>query len=257
MKKKLLPLIIAAIAAAPMSFATETIRIGVEAGYAPFEIKKPDGSLVGFDIDLGNEICERMKAKCVWVETEFDGLIPALKAKKIDAILSALSITPARLKEIAFTQKLYATGARLVTPKNVEVDNTATALVGKRIGVLQGSTSDTYAQSQWATKGVQIVTYQNQDLVYADLVNGRLDAAFQDTVAADSGFLKQPIGSRFHFSGDEISDEAYFGIGTGIGLRKEDTELKTNMDKAFSSMLADGTYSTISSNYFDFNIYGK
>ena len=257
MKNKLLPLIIAAITASSMSFASQTIRLGVEAGYVPFEMKKPDGSLAGFDIDLGNEICKRMQAKCTWVETEFDGLIPALKAKKIDAILSALSITPARLKEIAFTQKLYATPARLVTAKNVEIKHTAASLAGKRIGVLQGSTADSYAQAQWTAKGVEVVTYQSQDLVYADLLNGRLDGAFQDAVAADAGFLKRPIGDGFHYSGPEVNDEAYFGVGTGIGLRKEDSELKSEMNKAFSSMLADGTYAKIAGHYFDFDIYGE
>jgi len=257
MKKKLLPLIIAAVTASSMSFATETIRLGVEPGYAPFEIKKPDGSLAGFDIDLGNEICKRMAAQCSWVETDFDGLIPSLKAKKIDAILSAMSITPARLKEIAFTQKIYGTPARLVTAKNVELLPTAASLGGKRIGVFQGTTANAYAQEQWAVKGVDVVTYQSQDLVYADLVNGRLDGAFQDAVAADDGFLKRPIGKRFHFSGPEINNETYFGVGAGIGLRQEDSELKAEIDQAISSMLADGTYSKIAGKYFDFDIYGK
>ncbi|MFT6925830.1 MAG: lysine-arginine-ornithine-binding protein [Psychromonas sp.] len=257
MKKILLPFIIAAVTASSMSFASTTIRLGVEPGYAPFEIKKPDGSLAGFDIDLGNEICKRMAAQCSWVESDFDGLIPSLKAKKIDAILSSMSITPARLKEIAFTQKIYGTPARLVTAKNVELQPTAASLGGKRIGVFQGTTANTYAQEKWAIKGVDVVTYQSQDLVYADLVNGRLDGAFQDAVAADAGFLKRPIGKNFHFSGPEINNETYFGVGAGIGLRHEDTELKAKIDQAISSMLADGTYAKIASNYFDFDIYGK
>lgn len=257
MNKKLLPLLIAAVTASSMSFASATIRLGVEPGYAPFEIKNPDGSLAGFDIDLGNEICKRIAAQCSWIESDFDGLIPSLKAKKIDAILSSMSITPARLKEIAFTQKLYGTPARLVSAKGVELQPTAAALGGKRIGVFQGTTAETYAQEQWAVKGVEVVTYQSQDLVYADLVNGRLDGAFQDAVAADDGFLKRPIGKHFQFSGPEVNDETYFGVGAGIGLRQEDTELKAKFEQAITAMLADGTYEKIASNYFDFDIYGK
>lgn len=257
MKLKLLPLIIAALTASSMSHASETIRLGVEPGYAPFEIKKPDGTLAGFDIDLGNEICHRIEAQCTWVESDFDGLIPSLKAKKIDAIVSAMSITPARLKEIAFSNKLYGTPARLVTAKGVDVEPTAASLVGKRIGVFQGTTAETYAKEQWAAKGVDVVTYQNQDLVYADLVNGRLDAAFQDAVAAEDGFLKRPVGERFQFSGPEVNDETYFGVGAGIGLRKSDTELKVKINQAIASMLDDGTYAKIASKYFDFDIYGK
>ncbi len=75
------------------TFADEKpLKIGIEAAYPPFASKAPDGSIVGFDYDIGNALCEEMKVKCVWVEQEFDGLIPALKVRKIDAILSSMSI---------------------------------------------------------------------------------------------------------------------------------------------------------------------
>lgn len=72
------------------------IRIGIEAGYPPFSMKTPDGKLAGFDVDIGDALCAQMKVKCTWVEQEFDGLIPALKVKKIDAILSSMTITDDR-----------------------------------------------------------------------------------------------------------------------------------------------------------------
>jgi lysine/arginine/ornithine transport system substrate-binding protein/histidine transport system substrate-binding protein len=233
------------------------IRLGVEPGYAPFEIKKPDGSLAGFDIDLGKEICQRLKARCEWVESDFDGLIPALKAKKIDAILSSMSITPQRLEEIDFTDKLYGTPARLVAPRGVTLQPTAKSLAGKRVGVFQGTTAETYAKDLWAGHGVEVVSYQNQDLVYADLVNGRLDVSFQDAVAADDGFLKRPVGKGFAFSGPEVNDGKYFGVGAGIGVRKEDQQLKNSINKVLADMLADGTYQKIAKQYFQFDIYGK
>ncbi|MEI8634475.1 ABC transporter substrate-binding protein [Vibrio sp. PP-XX7] len=233
------------------------IRLGVEPGYAPFEIKKPDGTLAGFDIDLGKEICQRLNARCQWVESDFDGLIPALKAKKIDAILSSMSITPQRQEEIDFTDKLYGTPARLVAPKGASLFPTAKSLGGKRVGVFQGTTAETYAKAKWAGHGVDVVAYQNQDLVYADLANGRLDAAFQDAVAADDGFLKRPVGKGFAFTGPEVNDEAFFGVGAGIGVRKEDQALKMSINKALADMLADGTYNAIAKKYFQFDIYGK
>jgi lysine-arginine-ornithine-binding protein len=257
MKKILLPLIFAALTSSSMSFAAQTLRLGVEPGYAPFEIKNPDGTLAGFDIDLGKEICQRIAAQCTWVESDFDALIPSLKAKKIDAILSSMSITPARLKEIAFTQKIYGTPARLVGRKDSKSQPTAASLRGKRVGVFQGTTAETYAKGEWMGKGVDVVTYQNQDLVYADLVNGRLDVAFQDAVTAEAGFLKRPIGKRFAFNGPEINDENYFGVGAGIGLRHEDSELKAKIDQAIDTMLSDGTYAKLAGKYFDFDIYGK
>ncbi|MCA3936440.1 transporter substrate-binding domain-containing protein, partial [Burkholderia sp.] len=115
-----------------------TIRFGTDASYAPFESKAPDGKLVGFDIDLGNEICARLKAKCVWLENDFDGMIPALKAKKFDAVLSSMSITPQRAQQIGFTTKIYNQPTRLVVKKGSPLLPTAESLKGKSIGVEQG-----------------------------------------------------------------------------------------------------------------------
>jgi lysine/arginine/ornithine transport system substrate-binding protein len=235
----------------------QDLRLGVEPGYAPFEVKTPEGKLAGFDIDLGNELCKRIAANCTWVEGEFDGLIPSLKAKKIDAILSSMSITEQRQKEIDFTDKLYGTPARLVAASGSTLLPTADALKGKQVGVFQGTTAETYAKEQWASKGINVVTYQAQELVYADLVNGRLDAAFQDAVAANDGFLKQPQGKGFAFAGPEVNEVKYFGVGAGIGLRKADTALKAQLNKALADMIKDGTYATIAKKYFDFDIYGK
>ena len=85
--------------------ADKPLKIGIEAAYPPFASKAPDGSIVGFDYDIGNALCEQMQVKCVWVEQEFDGLIPALKVRKIDAILSSMSITEDRKKSVDFTHK--------------------------------------------------------------------------------------------------------------------------------------------------------
>ena len=70
---------------------------------------------MGFDIDLGNEMCKRMEVKCTWVGSDFDALIPSLKAKKIDAIISLHHRK--RQQEIAFSDKLYAADSRLIAAK--------------------------------------------------------------------------------------------------------------------------------------------
>jgi lysine/arginine/ornithine transport system substrate-binding protein len=228
-----------------------TVRFGVDASYAPFESKAPDGKLVGFDIDLGNEICKRLNAKCVWVEQDFDGMIPALKAKKFDGVLSSMTITPQREEQIAFSAKLFNTPTRLVAKKGTNLVPTADSLKGKSVGVEQGTIQETYAKENWAPKGVNVVPYQNQDQVYADLLSGRLDAALQDEVQADLGFLKTPRGAGFQFAGKEIPTGA-----AAIGLRKEDADLKTKIDKAIADMIKDGTYKKIEAKYFDFDVYG-
>ena len=229
-----------------------TMRFGVDASYAPFESKAPDGKLVGFDIDLGNEICKRMNAKCVWVEQDFDGMIPGLKAKKFDGVLSSMTITPQREQQIAFSAKLFNTPTRLVAKKGTSFQPTADSLKGKSVGVEQGTIQETYAKENWAPKGVNVVPYQNQDQVYADLISGRLDAALQDEVQADLGFLKTPRGAGFQFAGKEIPTGA-----AAIGLRKEDADLKAKIDKAIADMIKDGTYKKIEAKYFDFDVYGS
>jgi len=98
---------------------------------------------------------------------------------------------------------------------------------------------------------VNVVAYQNQDQVYLDLQSGRLDAALQDEVQANIGFLKTPRGAGFAFAGPEIPTGA-----AAIGLRKEDTDLKTKIDKAIADMIKDGTYKKIEAKYFDFDVYG-
>ena len=120
MKKRVLALsLMLAMSSAASVFAAvpKTLRIGTDPTYPPFESKNAQGQLVGFDIDLANEICKRIETKCTYVESDFDALIPSLKAKKIDAIISSLSITEKRQEEIAFSEKLYAANARLVAKK--------------------------------------------------------------------------------------------------------------------------------------------
>jgi lysine/arginine/ornithine transport system substrate-binding protein len=233
-----------------------TIRFGVDPSYPPFESKSADGKLVGFDIDVGNELCRRLNAKCVWVENAFDGMIPGLKARKFDGVLSTMSMTPARVKQIAFSAKLFHVPTRLVAKKGSNIEPTASSLAGKSVGVEQGSMQETYAKTHWGTKGVNIVSYADQDQVYVDLLAGRLDASLQNAVQAERGFLDTSRGAPYAFAGPTLDDSAIFGPGTAIGLRKEDTDLKEKLDTAIAAMIKDGTYKRVADKYFDFDVYG-
>lgn len=160
MKKSILALsLLVGLSAAASSYAAlpETVRIGTDTTYAPFSSKDAKGDFVGFDIDLGNEMCKRMQVKCTWVASDFDALIPSLKAKKIDAIISSLSITDKRQQEIAFSDKLYAADSRLIAAKGSPIQPTLDSLKGKHVGVLQGSTQEAYANDNWRSKGVDVV----------------------------------------------------------------------------------------------------
>jgi len=243
----------------PVGYAARNwtvIRFGVDPSYPPFESKAPSGELVGFDIDLGKALCERLKARCVWVENDFDGMIPALKARKIDAVLSSMAITEKRLRQIDFTDKLFLTPTRLVARTDANLLPATASLHGKNVGVEQGTVQEIYARTYWEPQGVKVVSYQNQNQVYADLVSGRLDASLQDAVQAQLGFLNTPEGKGFAFAGPEIDDPKILGTGSGIGLRKEDSDLKDALNQALAGILKDGTYQAIEKKYFNFDIHG-
>ncbi|MEX3856767.1 MULTISPECIES: ABC transporter substrate-binding protein [Paraburkholderia] len=260
MKAILATLTIALLAASSGSAIAKdwsTVRFGVDASYPPFESKGADGKLVGFDIDLGNEICRRLNAKCVWIENSFDGMIAALKGRKFDGVLSTMSMTPARQAQIGFSSKVFRIPTRLVAKKGSPIEPTPQALKGKRIGVEQGSIQETYAKTYWEPAGAVIVPYQDQDLVYSDLLAGRIDASLQNAVQADIGFLRTSRGKDFGFAGNPLYDAKTLGSGTAIGLRKEDTDLQEKIDKAIADIRADGTYDRIAKKYFDFDVYGQ
>jgi lysine/arginine/ornithine transport system substrate-binding protein len=246
------------IAWSPYALAKDwkVIRFGVDPSYPPFESKAPDGSLVGFDIDLGKALCAKLNAKCVWVENDFDGMIPALQARKIDAVLSDMSVTDKRRRQIDFTNKTAFSPTRMVAKAGSNLQPTADSLRGKSIGVEQGTIQETYAKTYFEPNGVNVVSYQNQDQVYADLKSGRLEAALQDEAQASAGFLKTSEGRGFEFSGPEVNDTKILGSAAAIGLRKEDTDLKDALNNALADLLKDRTYQAIAKKYFDFNIYG-
>jgi lysine/arginine/ornithine transport system substrate-binding protein len=250
-------LAVALCAAASMSVSVQvqakeisTIRFGVEASYPPFESKAADGRLQGFDIDLGNALCAQLKAKCVWVENAFDGLIPALQARKFDAIDSAMNINAKRSEQIDFTHPLYRTPAQLVARTGSTLQPTAASLASHKVGVLQGSIQEQYAKEAWAAKGVDVVSYQTQDLFYTDLAAGRLDATFVDATAASLGFLNQPAGKGFAFAGPAVKDAKVIGTGVGIGVRKGDKELADALNGAFVELKRNGTYQKLLKKYF-------
>jgi lysine/arginine/ornithine transport system substrate-binding protein len=237
--------------------AAKELRFGVEASYAPFESKTPDGKLTGFDIDIGNAVCAKLKMKCVWVENSFDGLIPALQARKFDGINSDMTITDKRRAVIDFTDPIYSVPNQLIAKKGSNALPTVDGLKAKRVGVLQGSIQETYAKAKWAPAGIDVESYQAQDQIYADLAAGRLDAAFQDAEAASKGFLKQPQGAGFAFAGPAVVDDKLLGSGVGFGVRKNDKALKDAMNRALKELKDDGSLDKLAAKYFDVKVVVK
>lgn len=231
------------------------LRIGVEGAYPPFSEVGPDGKLKGFDIDIAYALCAEMKAECTLVQQEWDGMIPALNARKFDAIIASMAATDERRKSVAFSDKYYNTPSRLVAKAGTTLQATAASLTGKKIGVQRSTIQDRFVTDQF--KDSEIVRYAKADEVYLDLAAGRLDAIFSDTVAVDGGFLKKPQGKGFAFFGPSYNDVKYFGTGSSIAMRKADDALATKFNAAIKALRANGTYKKLQDKYFDFDIYGN
>ncbi|SHO58076.1 transporter substrate-binding domain-containing protein [Vibrio quintilis] len=250
MRKLTLLLALAGLCSAASVWAAGTLRYGLEAEYPPFESKNAQGELVGFDIELGKAICKAAHMKCSWSEASFDGLIPALRAKKFDVINSAMNITLKRKKSIDFTNPIYRIPTQLIAREGKGLAPDAKSLRGKSIGVLQGSIQEVYAKKHWASEGVTITTYQDQNMVYSDMVLGRIDGTLVMAAAGQSGFLSRPEGDGFAFVGGPLNDPIILGSGIGFGLRQGDTELKFLLNKAIAKVKADGTVQRLGKKYF-------
>jgi lysine-arginine-ornithine-binding protein len=255
MKTRLLALALLAAASVAQAQAPEwkKLRIGVEGAYPPFSEIGPDGKLKGFEIELVQAYCAEMKAQCTLVQQDFDGLIPALQSRKVDAIFASVSITEERQKVIAFSRPYYNTPARLIAKVGANLQPTAAGLKGKKIGVQRGTTHETYATQHFTQS--EIVRYGSQDQVFLDLRSGRIDATLMDAPAGDFGFLKKPEGKGFAFSGGPILDDKIFGVGTGVGLRKADeATLGKKFNAAIEALQANGGFKKLADKYFDYDI---
>ena len=120
-----------AIAALTFAFSAaaqdlpDTLVIGTEGAYPPFNFTESDGNVAGFEIDLGNAMCAHIKVECTWVTQDWDGIIPGLQAKKYDAIIASLYITDERRKVIAFSDKYYNVPSRFVVPTDSSLEISA------------------------------------------------------------------------------------------------------------------------------------
>ena len=253
--KKLAGLAIAGLLAlAVTSVNADALRVGVEGAYPPFSWKEADGTLKGFDIDFAHEVCKRLDRECVLIEQEWDGMIPALLARKFDTIIASMSITEERKKKVDFTVKYYNTPAKLVAKKNPGFEGTAAGLDGKRLGVQRATTHQCSAEKLYP--GAELVLYATQDEVWQDLGSGRLDAQLSDSLQAYEGFLVLDVGQDFDFLGDALDDVECQGVGAGFAIRKEDSALRDALSKAIQDIREDGTYKVINDKYFAVDIYG-
>ncbi|MXU65471.1 transporter substrate-binding domain-containing protein [Oceanomicrobium pacificus] len=242
----------AAAAAMTLAGAAQAadLKICVEGAYPPFSETSASGEVVGFDIDIANALCADMGKECEMVKTDWDGIIPALLEKKCDAIIASMSITDERKQVIDFSEKYYNTPARFVGKEGMTADD----LAGKTVGVQRGTIHQDFMEGEFGD--VELKLYGSQDEAYLDLVAGRVDALMADSIAILDGFLNTDNGAGFAFFGDSYSIPEYHGNGAGVGVRKEDTELRDAITASIKAIRDSGEYESINGKYFDFDIYG-
>lgn len=250
-----------------------TITIATEGAYAPWNFSGPNGKLDGFEIDLANALCERMKVKCEIIAQNWDGIIPSLTAKKYDAIMAGMSITPKRQEVIGFsipyaagingfavmedskltdmpgTGESYSLDSQADAAKK-RITDIATFLNGTSVGV-QGSTTASTFLEKYFKDSVDIKEYKSTEEHNLDLTSGRLDAVLGNATVLAAAIEKPEMkGAKLVgplFSGGE------FGV-VAVGLRKEDTALKAEFDKAIKSAIDDGTVKTLSMKWFKVDV---
>ena len=250
------------------------VRIVTEGGFLPWNYTKPDGTLAGFEIDLANDLCRRMQVKCTIAAQSFDSMIPALNAGKFDAIIDDVAITPKREEVIAFSRPYaslcytFATFSGSDIASKLQADERIISLADepavmsaleplkaafkdKTIGTLSAGTSVAFVDTY--LKGVVLMRqYKTPEARDLDLVSGRLDVIVGSKDALMAAAAKQGKDSMKIvgpcFQGGVV------GKGAGVGLRKQDTDLKAMFDKAIAEAQQDGTIRRLSIPVFGMDV---
>jgi octopine/nopaline transport system substrate-binding protein len=248
----------------------KTIKIATEGAYAPWNFTGAGGKLEGFEIDLANDLCARMKAKCEIVAQDWDGIIPSLTAKKYDAIMAGMSITDERKKTIDFAGPYANSPNGFLVAKNSDlakmpgtgqafnlgtqqaaaekaINDLKPVLKGKTIGV-QTSTIHSNFADKYLKGTAEIREYKTTEAHDLDLAAGRIDAVLADSTNI-IGTLDKPEFKDYTMVGPSITG-GLLGAGVGVGLRKGDTELKKSFDEAIQAAIKDGTIKKLSEKWF-------
>jgi len=272
--KNIFKLFLSSIAALAIFFSSaqaDSIRIGTEGAYPPWNSKDASGNLIGFEVDLAKELCAIMKHECTIVEQDWDGMIPGLIMRKFDAIMAGMSITDERMKTINISQGYADEVASLAVMKGSDLEGMDTpeginlslggsdvksalktltaALAGKTIGVQTATIHQNFLESG-DVGSVKVRTYKTQDEVNLDLAAGRIDAALAAAVAFTD--YAEKSGKAVVLVGPTFSGGT-FGNGVGVGIRKDDAQLLKDFNKAINTARKNGKISELAIKWFGFD----
>jgi polar amino acid transport system substrate-binding protein len=225
-----------AAAFAATAVSAQTIRMGTEGAYPPYNFVNDNGEVDGFERDVGDELCKRAGLDCVWVTNEWDSIIPNLTSGNYDTIIAGMSITDERDEVIDFTQEYF--------PPDPSVYMGLAGATLKEGSVVAAQTA-TIQAAYLASTGYTLVEFATPDETVAAVRSGEADA-----VLADDSYLADIVkasNGELAYTGDPVA----IGGGVGMGIRESDTELKAKMNAAIDSIKADGTLSALIAKWFD------
>lgn len=223
----------ALVLSAGMAMA-DTVRMGTEGAYPPYNFINDAGEVDGFERELGDELCKRAELTCVWVKNDWDSIIPNLVSSNYDTIIAGMSITAGRDEVIDFTQNYIPPAHSAYAALSADVD-VATAVIAAQTSTLQAS--------YIAESGATLLEFATPEETVAAVRNGEADAVF-----ADKDYLAPIVeeSSDISFAGQDVQ----LGGGVGMGLRESDTELRDKFDAQITAMKADGTLNTMIKKWF-------
>jgi polar amino acid transport system substrate-binding protein len=241
--KKMMLAAAAVLALGTPALAQETVRIATEGAYAPWNFLNDAGEPAGYEIALGNAICETAGLTCEWIINDWDSIIPNLLAGNYDLIMAGMSITDERLETIDFSDNYFPPDpSKYVAAAGANLD--FAMLSGARVGVQGGTIQAAYAEENLGGANT-IVTFATADQAMADLAAGNLD-----TILADGAYL-EPVVAASNGAIEFVGEDVMIGGGVGAGIRKEDTELKAKVNEALASLKADGTVDKLIAEWFE------
>lgn len=226
------------------------LKIGLEDSFPPMEFRDNKNQVKGFDVDMATEIGKKLGVKTQIVSTDFNGIILALKSGKFDAIISGMSITDERKKQIDFSEPYVMSGQIIVAKSSNAAINKSADLKGKTVGVELGTTGEKSAGKLSGLKEVK--KYDKATEALQDLLTGRLDAVIID----------EPVGRYYVSSQDKkgqykVLNEKLTSEPMGIGFKKGDKEFEAAVQKAVNDLKKDGTLSKLSIKWFGTDVYKK
>ena len=242
----LLAVALGAVCALP-AHAAERLKLGTEGGHPPFSSVDASGQVVGFDIDIGQALCAKMKVECDVVTNTWDDLIPALNQGQSDFVISSLSITEERKKLVDFTDPYYSNRLQFVASPNSDVTSDTGTLMGKIVGAQAGTLAAKWLQEH-ASEVASVQEFETQEALFAALTAGNIDAVLGDKYSSYE-WLRTPDGKAYEFKGEAILETDQ----VGIAVRLNDN-LRARLNLALKDIIADGTYKKLNDKYFPFSI---